>query len=64
MGIYNYYYIYIYIYVCLASAHAQDNNYYLYLQWVAMYTAKVCNLREATVMRISSYFYTCTYERV
>ena len=30
-------YIY-YIYVCHASAHAQDNNnnYYLYVQWVAM----------------------------
>ena len=28
----------IYIYVCHASAHAQDNNnnYYLYVQWVAM----------------------------
>ena len=32
MGIY----IYIYIYVCHASAHAQDNNYYLYVQWVTM----------------------------
>ena len=28
----------IYIYVCHSSAHAQDNNnnYYLYVQWVAM----------------------------
>ena len=48
------------IYVCHASAHAQDNNNnnYLYVQWVAMVFLVYCSgLREASaLMRISSIY--------